>query len=155
MIIIFLLIALGCTGFLIYNWPPASVFMGDSGSVFLGYIFGALIFKTSFSGDISIWTWIVVFGYFFADTNVTILLRFLYAKKWYQSHRSHAYQNLAQKIKSHVKITCAVQIYNLLYLLPLAIWTVLTPKLAPLITVIALIPASVLAFRFGPRYSSN
>ena len=105
--------------------------------------------------DIAIWTWIVVFGYFFADTNLTIVLRILYARKWYYAHKSHAYQNLARVLKSHVKVTGTVQIYHYLYLFPLAIWTVLTPNWAPFAAIIAILPAAILTFRFGPRYSSD
>ena len=148
-------LALSCSGFLIYNWPPASIFMGDSGSVFLGYLYGSLITKTTMTGDISIWTWIVVFGYFFADTNFTILLRILLVKKWYHPHKSHAYQNLARVSKSHLKVTASVQIYHFFYLFPLAIWTVLVPNWAPFAAILALIPAAILTFRFGPLFSSE
>ena len=74
-VIILSMLSLSCLGFLFYNWPPASVFMGDSGSVFLGYIFGVLMMMTTFTGEISIWTWAVIFGYIFADTNLTIIIR--------------------------------------------------------------------------------
>ena len=153
--LLFLLLASCCIGFLLYNWPPARIFMGDSGSVFLGYLFGALIIKTTMSGDISIWTWIVVFGYFFADTHITILLRILLVKKWYHAHKSHAYQNLARVLKSHVKVTGGVQIYHFFYLLPIAIWTVLAPNWAPVAAIMALMPAAILTYRFGPRFSSD
>ena len=155
LVILFSLLVLSCSGFLLYNWPPASIFMGDSGSVFLGYLFGALIIKTTMTGDISIWTWIVVFGYFFADTNLTILLRILLVKQWYHAHKSHGYQNLARILKSHAKITGAIQIYHYLYLFPLAVWSVLKPDWGPVAAIMAIMPAAILTFRFGPRFSSN
>ena len=155
LVLLFSLLALSCSGFLLYNWPPASIFMGDSGSVFLGYLFGSLIIKTTMTGEISIWTWIVVFGYFFAETNLTIFLRILFVKKWYHAHKSHAYQNLARVLNSHIKVTGAVQIYHFLYLLPITIWTVLTPNWAPVATIMALMPAAIITFRFGPIFSSD
>ena len=155
LVLLFSLLAMSCSGFLFYNWPPASIFMGDSGSVFLGYLFGALIVNTTMTGVISIWTWIVVFGYFFADTNITILMRILLVKKWYQAHKSHAYQNIARVLKSHVKVTGAIQIYHFLYLLPITIWTVLVPNWAPVAAIIALMPAAIIAYCFGPRFSSD
>jgi len=155
LILILSLLSLSCTGFLIYNWPPARIFMGDSGSVFLGYIFGVLILKTTMTGEISIWTWTVVFGYIFADTNLTIILRIFLQKKWYQPHKSHAYQNIARVLNSHLKVTLAIQIYNIVYLFPLAIWTVLSPIWAPVATIMALLPALILVYLFGPRFSSN
>jgi len=155
LVLLFSLLALSCSGFLLYNWPPASIFMGDSGSVFLGYLFGSLIIKTTTTGEISIWTWIVVFGYFFAETNLTIFLRILFVKKWYHAHKSHAYQNLARVLNSHIKVTGAVQIYHFLYLFPITIWTVLTPNWAPVATIMALMPAAIITFRFGPIFSSD
>ena len=149
------LLIFSCSGFLLYNWPPARIFMGDSGSVFLGYLFGALIVKTTMSGDISIWTWIVVFGYFFADTNLTIILRILLVKHWYNAHKSHCYQNLARILKSHAKITGAIQIYHYFYLFPLAVWSVLKPGWGPIAAIMAIVPAAILTFRFGPIYSSD
>ena len=68
---IFILIASTVIGFIIFNWPPATIFMGDAGSVFLGYIFGVLLLFTVLNKDVSIWIWLTVFGYFFADTVLT------------------------------------------------------------------------------------
>jgi Fuc2NAc and GlcNAc transferase len=107
------------------------------------------------TGVISIWTWIVVFGYFFADTNITILMRILLVKKWYQAHKSHAYQNIARVLKSHVKVTGTIQIYHFLYLLPITIWTVLVPNWAPVAAIMALMPAAIITYCFGPRFSSD
>ena len=91
--------------------------MGDSGSVFLGYIFGALIVYSTSTGQISIWTWLVVFGYFLGDTTTTSLIRMFMVKKWYGAHRSHAYQNLARIYGSHIKVTSGVLLYHLVYLM--------------------------------------
>ena len=54
------------------NWPPASIFMGDSGSVFLGYIFGVMIIRTTQTGDINFWTWLIVFAYLNFDSRFVI-----------------------------------------------------------------------------------
>ena len=141
--------------FMVFNWPPASIFMGDSGSVFLGYIFGALILFTVKSGDISIWTWLIVFGYFFADTTVTQLMRIILVKKWYLPHRSHAYQNLARITGSHLKVTGGVVLYNVVWMLPLTIWSVMKPEMALFAVVLAIAPSLVFAFKYGPLLSSS
>ena len=141
--------------FMVFNWPPASIFMGDSGSVFLGYIFGALILFTVKSGDISIWTWLIVFGYFFADTTVTQLMRIILVKKWYLPHRSHAYQNLARITGSHLKVTGGVVLYNVVWILPLTIWSVMKPEMALFAVVLAIAPSLVFAFKYGPLLSSS
>ena len=141
--------------FMVFNWPPASIFMGDSGSVFLGYIFGALILFTVKSGDISIWTWLIVFGYFFADTAVTQFMRIILVKKWYLPHRSHAYQNLARITGSHLKVTAGVVLYNVVWILPLTIWSVMKPEMALFAVVLAIAPSLVFAFKYGPLLSSS
>ena len=152
---VFVLFLASISTFLFFNWPPASIFMGDSGSVFLGYIFGALILFTVKSGDISIWTWLIVFGYFFADTTVTQLMRIILVKKWYLPHRSHAYQNLARITGSHLKVTGGVVLYNVVWILPLTIWSVMKPEIALFAVVLAIAPSLVFAFKYGPLLSSS
>jgi len=152
---VFVLFLSSISTFLFFNWPPASIFMGDSGSAFLGYIFGALILFTVKSSDISIWTWLIVFGYFFADTTVTQLMRIILVKKWYLPHRSHAYQNLARITGSHLKVTGGVVLYNVVWILPLTIWSVLKPEMALFAVVLAIAPSLVFAFKYGPLLSSS
>ena len=77
---IMLLLLASTLAFMLFNWPPASIFMGDAGSVFLGYIFGSLILVTVMVGDVTVWTWLVVFGYFFADITVTQIMRIILVK---------------------------------------------------------------------------
>ena len=148
------LLAASSMAFLFFNWPPASVFMGDSGSVFLGYIFGALIVYSVSIGEVSFWTWLVVFGYFLGDTTTTTTIRVLRVKKWYGAHRSHAYQNLARIWGSHLKVTGGVLIYHLFWLLPLAIWSAQSPGGEPVAAVLALLPSVLWAIRYGPLLSS-
>ena len=152
---VFVLFLASISTFLFFNWPPASIFMGDSGSAFLGYIFGSLILFTVMSGDISIWTWLIVFGYFFADTTVTQLMRIILVKKWYLPHRSHAYQNLARITGSHIKVTGGVVLYNVVWILPLTIWSVMKPGMALFAVVLAIAPSLFFAFKYGPLLSSS
>jgi len=155
LITLFLLLAASCLGFLLFNWPPASIFMGDSGSVFLGYCFGVFIFATTMNSDVSFWTWLVVLGYFAGDTTTTTTLRVLTVKKWYGAHRSNAYQNLARMWGSHMKVTGGVLIYHVIWLLPLAVWSNLQSEFAPIAAALALLPSIIWAFRFGPLLSST
>ncbi len=149
-----LLLAVSCLGFLLFNWPPATIFMGDSGSVFLGYCFGVLIIKTTMANDINFWTWLVIFGYFLGDTTTTIILRIMIVKRWFGAHRSHAYQNLARILGSHIKVTGGVLVYHIVWLMPLAIWSSLEPELAPIAAAFAFLPSIYWALRFGPLLSS-
>jgi Fuc2NAc and GlcNAc transferase len=153
--ILLLLLAISVLAFMVFNWPPAKIFMGDSGSIFLGYIFGVLILFTTMHNEVSIWTWIIVFGYFIADTTVTQIARLILVKRWYMAHRSHAYQNIARITNSHHKVTTRVVMYYLMWLLPLAIWSVLEPDMAVFSAIIALTPALVFSYKNGPVLSST
>ena len=147
---------MSCTSALmVFNWPPATIFMGDAGSIFLGYFFGAIILVTIMNDDISIWTWLVVFGYFFADTVITQIMRVILVKKWYEAHRSHAYQNLARITNSHLKVTGGVTLYNLLWIFPLTLWSALQPGMGFIAAILAIAPALVVAYKYGPVLSSS
>ena len=153
--VIFFLLMASVTAFIFFNWPPASILMGDSGSIFLGYLFGSFILITIARGDLSLWTWLVIFGYFIADTTVTLIARLILVKNWYSAHRSHAYQNLARITGSHLKVTVGVIIYHIIWLLPLSLWTVLQPEMVFFAVSLSVIPAFVLAYRYGPVLSSS
>jgi len=140
--------------FMIFNWPPARIFMGDSGSIFLGYLIGTLILLTIKNSDVTVWTWLVIFGYFFADTAVTQLMRLLLVKKWYMAHRSHAYQNLARITGSHLKVTTSIIIYHIVWLLPLMIFSIKLPDLSMYASALAVFPAMLFAVKYGPLKSS-
>ena len=154
-IYVFIFIAATVSGFLIFNWPKATIFMGDSGSVFLGYTFGALLLFTVINGVLSIWTWLVVFGYFFADITVTQIARIILVKKWWHAHHSHAYQNLARITGSHLKVIGSVTIYHLFWILPLTLWSALVPEFAFVAVFLAVTPAMVIAYKYGPVFSSS
>jgi len=152
---IFILIAATVSGFIIFNWPPATIFMGDAGSVFLGYIFGSLLIFTTLNGSLSIWNWLIVFGYFFADTTVTQIVRVILIKKWYLAHQSHAYQNFARITGSHLKVTRRVTLYNIIWILPIAIWSALQPEMEIIAAILAITPALIVAYKYGPTLSSS
>jgi len=148
-------LAMSSVVFLGFNRPPASIFMGDAGSIFLGYCFSALLITTVASGQLSVWTWIAMLGYFIGDTTTTTLCRMVLVKRWYGVHRSHAYQNLARIHKSHARVTYGVVIYQLIWAIPLAIWSSVRPEWGLLAAVLALAPAVLWTLRFGPRLSRD
>lgn len=155
LLLTFGLLASCSVGFLVFNWPPASIFMGDAGSLFLGFCFSALMAGTVTGGHIGLWTWLVMFGYFAGDTTTTTLVRVFVTDKWYGEHRSHAYQNLARLSGSHLKVIRGVWVYHLFWLLPLAVWATRAPSTAPLAAALALGPVVVWTLRYGPMLSSS
>jgi Fuc2NAc and GlcNAc transferase len=154
-ILVLAALALCSSGFLVFNWPPASVFMGDSGSQFLGFYFGALIGATMIHGNLRVWSWLIIFGYFAGDTTTTTIVRMFVTDKWYGEHRSHAYQNLARIWDSHLKVVQGVSLYHLLWLFPLVVWSVVAPSAAPVSAVLALVPVILFTLRYGPMLSSS
>jgi len=152
--IIFILLAFSSVSFILYNWPPARIFMGDSGSIFLGYCLGALVLKSTINSDISFWVWIIIFSYFWVDTTLTLLLRIVIVKK-YLPHRSHAYQNLARIWNSHSKVMGLVIVYHLFWILPLSVWATIDRNVEIFAAILATLPVIVLTLKYGPIFSSS
>lgn len=144
------LLCAAAAGFAYFNWPPAKVFLGDAGSSYFSYTIAALILGSLWSDGMSLWTWLILLGYFLVDTTVTLIIRIVTAKKWYRAHRSHAYQNLTRIWGDHLKTVRLVLLIELLWLLPLAFLTAWAHEVAPLITAVALLPIVIFAVRNGP-----
>jgi len=136
-------------GFLIWNAPPAKIFMGDVGSGFIGFglIAGAL--ATSGHGPVSLWTWLVLNGVFVADATITVLTRLFRGQRIYEAHRSHVYQRLARRWSSHGRVTAAYMSINLIWCLPWAIATTKSPGSAPLLAMAAFVPLCLAAIVEG------
>lgn len=87
-------IAASALAFLVFNFPPAKIFLGDAGSIPLGFLAAAMGLLGWHS---AMWPWwfpAAVFAPFIADATVTLLRRLLAGKPVWQAHREHAYQKL-------------------------------------------------------------
>ena len=90
-------------GFLIWNWSPAKVFMGDVGSTFLGAVFAGLVLQAS--------SWIEAFGYLLvatpllADACLCVPRRLLAGQRVFQAHRLHLFQRLQQAGWPHARVS--------------------------------------------------
>jgi Fuc2NAc and GlcNAc transferase len=146
------LLALASAGFLVFNWPPARLFLGDAGSGFYGYAFSVFVLVTVASGKMSVWTWVILLGYFIGDTTTTLAIRLRRVKKWWGTHRSHAYQNLARVWRNHRRVTLLVLAVEVVWLTPLAAASVEWPELGPLLALVALAPVVGLAIKYGPLH---
>lgn len=107
-------------GFLPFNFPRAKVFMGDSGSGFLGIVFAVLIVISYGQNLSTFWMWLILIGIFIVDATYTLIYRLLAGFKPHQAHRSHAYQKLAQDLQSHSKASLIIYAVNVFWLTPLA-----------------------------------
>lgn len=88
-------------GFLAYNFPPARIFMGDVGSVPLGFAAGAIGSWGSYEGAWPFWLPLLVFAPFLADASVTLARRMWRGERFWHAHRDHYYQRLVRMGWSH------------------------------------------------------
>jgi Fuc2NAc and GlcNAc transferase len=144
-----IMLAAATAGFLFWNWSPAKIFMGDVGSGFVGFLLGIFTVWTATAGSLSLAVWLILVGVFFVDATVTLLRRMASGQRWYEAHRSHAYQQAAQRWNSHERVTLAVMIINLGWLLPLALGAVLWPRWEAALLVLAYAPLVSLAIRLN------
>ncbi len=89
-------------GFLVWNWMPARIFLGDVGSVPLGYLLGFLLSALALRGQ---WQAALILPlYFLADATLTLLRRMARGQRVWQAHREHFYQRAVQRGLSHAAV---------------------------------------------------
>jgi Fuc2NAc and GlcNAc transferase len=144
-----LVLAGGSVGFLAHNWPPARIFMGDVGSGFLGFAIGALLVASTHVAGFTVWTALILVAAFSADATVTLVRRAARGEKWYAAHRSHAYQHLARRWRSHRTVTLLFVGIEACVLLPLAFLSTAVPTSGPWLAAITLVVLCTLAWLAG------
>ncbi len=136
------------SGFLLMNYPPARIFMGDAGSGFLGLLIATLSLWCGREHPPLFWSWFILYGCFMVDATTTLLRRVLRGERFYEAHRSHAYQYASRLYQSHRAVTLAIGAINLAWLLPMAL-LVATHRLDGAVgTLIAYAPLVWLAYRY-------
>lgn len=143
-------------GFLLLNWPPAKIFMSDTGSTWLGFMIFALALLTIQAGWLSHAVWLVLGAVFVTDATVTLLTRMARGERWYEAHCHHAYQRLGRRWQGernagHRSVTLLVAAINLLWSSPLAWACMQWPQWIPGLVILAYAPLVVdsLALRAG------
>jgi len=134
-------------GFLIWNWPPARIFMGDVGSGFLGFTLGILALLSMQSGGLTVWTWFILLNVFIVDATVTLLRRILAGERWYEGHDRHAYQQAARHFGSHRLVTIAILTINCFWLAPLAWAATVWPVAGMYLSLLATAPLLFLVLK--------
>ncbi|MBI5890607.1 MAG: glycosyltransferase family 4 protein [Nitrosomonadales bacterium] len=100
-------VAAAALGFLFFNFPPARIFMGDAGSIPLGFLSAALGLWGWQEGCWSAWFPLLVFSPFLVDASITLLRRSLRGAKVTEAHREHYYQRLVQAGWKHRDVALA------------------------------------------------
>ncbi|MBF0265330.1 MAG: glycosyltransferase family 4 protein [Gammaproteobacteria bacterium] len=106
-------------GFLLWNWPPAKIFMGDVASGFIGLLFALMSMITTQNNSLHFSIWLILLAYFISDSTYTLWIRFIKGEKIFESHNSHVYQILSRKY-GHKPVSLSIALLNLFFLLPLA-----------------------------------
>ncbi|MCP3720351.1 glycosyltransferase family 4 protein [Paraburkholderia sp. CNPSo 3281] len=88
-------------GFLLFNFHPAKIFLGDAGSIPTGFLAGAMGYWGWRAGAWPIWFPALVFSPFIADASVTLIRRLLRGEKFWQAHREHYYQRMIRLGTGH------------------------------------------------------
>jgi Fuc2NAc and GlcNAc transferase len=116
-----LIISTSILGFLVWNFPPAKIFMGDAGSGFLGFILASVsLWAFQDFGFTFFVVYMILHSNFIVDSTFTLVRRVLQGFSPVSPHRTHAYQNASRFFNSHKKATLGVLLVNLVIHLPLA-----------------------------------
>ena len=113
------LLAGASVGFLWWNWAPARIFLGDVGSVPLGFLLGWLLLQAAAAGQ---WAAALILpAYYLADATLTLLRRAVRLEKVWRAHREHAYQRAVHAGRGHAWVASWIAAVDAA-LLALAVW---------------------------------
>ncbi|NNC99303.1 MAG: hypothetical protein HKN85_03895, partial [Gammaproteobacteria bacterium] len=129
-----LILAAASYGFLLWNWQPAKIFMGDVGSITIGAFFAMLIIYGSTRYQLPVISFVLLLGVFVFDASLTIVHRLVKREKIWLPHRSHLYQRLANAGMQHAKIVVALTVLMLVCSMISSITVLDRDKLLPAMT---------------------
>jgi len=124
-------------GFLPWNLGQAKVFMGDVGSISLGFMIAGLLFYGFISQGFSLAVAGLIMLVFLCDSSLTLLARVIKRERWYTPHKQHIYQRLIAHGWSHGKVMWLYQLINLLLVIPVIVVAVSFPELAEAVAISA------------------
>ena len=152
-------------GFSIYNYSPASLFLGSSGSYYLGFLISTLFAFLIFTENISLYTCMILYSTPLIDTILVFIFRFAtklrhqYKKSsnlissliesiktvFFVAHSIHNYQIMSRKLKSHIKVDIFILTLNIVWCLPLALLSIIYTDSNHLIFILSLIPYTIIS----------
>jgi UDP-N-acetylmuramyl pentapeptide phosphotransferase/UDP-N-acetylglucosamine-1-phosphate transferase len=156
-----LLIAATSLGFLVHNWPPAKIFMGDVSSSFLGYSFAVLPLLLAATSNSRVqpadaplagilFVWLFAF-----DTTFTFFRRLLNREDVFKAHRSHLYQRLVISGWSHRAVTLLYIALALMGSVTAAGWALQLPWATAAVLGLPLAAAALVVFVYWQEQSAN
>ena len=115
-------VAGACGGFLLHNWAPARIFMGDVGSGALGFLLASVpLLAPPGARSRGVLFVAVSLWLFLADATWTLARRVARGERWHQAHREHLYQQLVAQGWSHSRVTMLIGLGSLVLTL-LGLW---------------------------------
>ena len=121
-------------GFLMFNFPPARIFMGDTGSATLGLLAAAMALWGARDEVLPLWASFLVFSPFIVDATATLIRRIFRGERFWLAHKTHYYQRLVQMGWGHRKtvlveyvlmVGCAVSVLVAVRVTPAVQWGII------------------------------
>jgi UDP-N-acetylmuramyl pentapeptide phosphotransferase/UDP-N-acetylglucosamine-1-phosphate transferase len=143
-----LIVASAAGGFLLFNFPPARIFMGDIGSSLLGFLAATFMLWADRDDIFPLWVGVLVFSPFIVDATVTLIKRILGKDKFWEAHKTHYYQRLVQLGWGHkrtvlweyaVMLLCAVSALIARYLTPSGQWIMIAMWLLTYLVIVIVV----------------
>ena len=128
-IVLNIIILASSIGFLIFNWHPAQIFLGDVGTISLGLLIGLCLLLISASSSNLFVASFIASLYYIADGGLTILIRLLNKEKIWQPHLKHFFQKAVKNGKTHTEVVSRITICNI-FLMILSIISCYEPLIA-------------------------
>ncbi|MDR1870349.1 MAG: glycosyltransferase family 4 protein [Deltaproteobacteria bacterium] len=135
--------------FLIFNWSPAKIFLGDIGSTFLGFTFFSLGARGLLYGNYIMYAFIIIMSFFWIDATITLARRFFLGKRVFSAHKEHAFQKAAAKY-GHWRVSAFIIAVTLFWLNPMANLTVKHGQYGPILTTLTILPVLIIVLSFKP-----
>jgi UDP-N-acetylmuramyl pentapeptide phosphotransferase/UDP-N-acetylglucosamine-1-phosphate transferase len=129
-----IVVAAAAGGFLVFNFPPARIFMGDVGSSLLGLLAAGFSLWATAERIFPLWVAVLVFSPFITDATFTLLRRLFHRERVWDAHKTHCYQRLVELGWGHQKTVlweyalmalCAISAIVAVHLRPIQQWLLL------------------------------
>ena len=144
-----ILVISACLPFLYWNWHPAKIFLGDVGSIVLGFVCILSLYWLFLEGNT--WHWVLSLPmYYILDTTITLIIRSIKGKKIWEAHREHYYQKAIQSGMSHSQVVLYIAILQVFI-----IFTCYTIKNPYLVTFLVFLESMALIIYFSSKYKKS
>jgi Fuc2NAc and GlcNAc transferase len=135
--------------FLVFNWHPAKIFMGDTGSTFLGFTFFCLGARALIFGNNIMYAFVIIMSFFWIDATITLVRRFFRGCHVFNPHKEHAFHK-ATHLFGHWKVSSFMILITMFWLNPMAKLAVTNKNIAPFITAVSVLPIFGIILVFKP-----